>query len=59
MISRVREQLLSVEEAGRSRGFYTSERPSLWCRQNVAGALAQKVSEEALRQMACRAWKKR
>lgn len=59
MISRVREQLLSVEEASRSRGFYTSERPSLWCRQTTAGALAQKMSDEALRQMASRAWKKR
>lgn len=65
MIRTVREQLITVEEATRlSRGaaecdLYSSERSSIWSWQSVAGVMSQTVSDEMLRQMATRAWKKR
>lgn len=65
MMNRVREQLITVEAATRMSygesggGFYRNEPESIWAWQTVAGALSQKVSDQALSQMAARAWKKR
>lgn len=65
MISTVRAQLMTVAAATclsrgeAERGFYQSERPSIWSWQSVAGVMAQKVSDAMLGQMAARAWKKR
>jgi hypothetical protein len=65
MMNRAREQLITVEEATRlsygesGRDFYRNERESIWAWQTVAGVLSQKISDQALSQMAARAWKKR
>lgn len=65
MISTVRVQLMTVAAAtclsrgGTERGFYRSERPSIWSWQSVAGVMSQKISDAMLGQMAARAWKKR
>ena len=65
MMNRVREQLMTVEEATRmsygepGRDFYRNERENIWAWQTVAGVLSQKISDQVLSQMATRAWKKR